>query len=341
MRQIAAFIRRMKIPCVVIGCGLQANTSAQIDAGFPFDAAAKELVSAVLEKSAMLGLRGELTAKYLQKLGFAPERHFTVTGCPSMFTRGLHLPAPRVGGLTEKSRISINTKLKQPRQINELMTRAIAAHPEYHLVSQMPDELALLRYGMPVIGNSLPGRDGNRFYPRTDMHSAVRTGRATAFLSARAWHEYMREKDFSFGSRIHGNIAAVLSGTPALVITTDTRTEELCRYHNIQFMPAAEVKSGMDIRDIYEKRDFGSVQRGHAERFAHFVDFLNANSLIHAYAEDPAVRETPFDRAVAQLPLSGRLTYEPVSLQRRLQGAYAAKAFAGKVRRKILRKIKG
>ena len=98
------FVKKLKIPCVVIGVGLQADDISQIGKGFPFDAAVKEFVSAVLDRSAMLGLRGEITGDYLASLGFKAEQHFTVTGCPSMYSRGARLPALRTGARPARDR---------------------------------------------------------------------------------------------------------------------------------------------------------------------------------------------------------------------------------------------
>lgn len=340
LRPLTEFVRRLKIPCIVVGCGLQADSLEQMRAGLPFDADAKDFISTVLDHSAMLGLRGEMTGEYLKKLGFVSEQHFTVTGCPSMYSRGLALPQPRVSELTRDSRISVNTRLKQDRSLHALLDKAINDHPNYHLVFQKKEEFALLRYGVPVVANTFAAKDNNGYYPRTELHPAVRQGRAIGFVNAHAWHNYMLQKDFSFGSRIHGNIAAVLSGTPAFVFTTDTRTEELCRYHNIQFMPAAQVREGMDIRDIYEKADFADVNRGHEERFRHFVDFLNANGLEHIYKDSLAPDDVLFDRAIARLPDWGRVQYEGVSLAQRLRGGYAYGTIVKKVKQKTVKMAK-
>ena len=324
LKDLTGFVRQLKIPCVVVGCGVQADSFAQLSEKLPFDEDAKAFVSAVLDRSAMLGLRGEMTAQYLKKLGFVPEKHFTVTGCPSLYTWGADLPEVRLSEMTKDSRISVNTRMKQRKALHQLLGRAIAEHPEYHLVLQKKDELALIRYGVPIFSSASAEKEGNGYYPRNLRHEAVRQGRAIGFVSARDWHDYLREKDFSFGSRIHGNIAAVVSGTPAFVFTTDTRTEELCRYHNIQYMPATQVQEGADIRDIVDRADFTSVHRGHAERFSHYLDFLNANSLPHIYRDTLHPQNVPFDRAEAMLPAGeGVCTGGNVSMADRFKGGYA------------------
>lgn len=304
LKPMTDMIRRLTIPCVVIGCGLQADSIEEMRAGFPFDEDVKDFVSAVLDKSALLGLRGEFTAEYLRRLGFAPERHFTVIGCPSLFLNGPVMPQPKPKPIDRGTRFSINTRMVQNPALNGMIAAAEAEFPDYHLVLQMQRELSMIAYGEPnPVSN--PGRDATGFYPFSARHRDVRNGRAIGFTEARAWFEYMKGIDYSFGSRIHGNISAVINGVPAFVFTSDTRTEELCRRANIAHMPLDQLKSPARIQDILEKADFAAVCRGHRERFDHYVDFLNQNGLPHIYMESPNPARVPFDEAMARLPVNG------------------------------------
>ena len=304
LKPLAALVRRLKIPCAVVGIGLQATRPEQIREGFPFDDEVREFVDAVLEKSALLGLRGEYTAEYLQRLGYAPERHFTVIGCPSLYVNGAKLPEPRVAPITPATRFSINTISRQPAAMNGLIRQTQRQYPDFHLVLQEQRELSMLAFG--TVG-ALPGKDGDRtgFYPYTPLHRDVRGDRAIGFTEARSWFDYMKGVDYSFGSRLHGNLAAVIAGTPAFVFTSDLRTEEICRYNNIPHMPVDALKAGTDIRDLLEQADFKGVCRDYDKRFAHFVDFLNLNGISHIYQETPEPEAVPFDLAMARLPMGG------------------------------------
>lgn len=89
----------------------------------------------------------------------------------------------------------------------------------------------------------------------------------------------MRSIDFSIGTRIHGNIAAVLAGTPAYIIAANSRVLELAEYHNIPHIAVNEFDFSKPVRDIYEETDFSVVNKGHKERYENFVDFLKVNGL--------------------------------------------------------------
>lgn len=85
LRNLTKLIKRLTIPCVVVGVGLQTKYEPKKEMKYAFDTDVKNFVEAVLEKSKTLGVRGEITALYLKKLGFN-ESKIEVIGCPSMFT---------------------------------------------------------------------------------------------------------------------------------------------------------------------------------------------------------------------------------------------------------------
>ncbi len=304
LRALADMIRGLKIPCVVIGCGLKTKSPENIKKGFPFDDDVRAFMDAVLDKSALVGLRGEYTADYLQRLGYVPERHFTVIGCPSMFLNGPVMPEPRVRPIDENTRLSINTRMTQNPALSAMIRSAEARFPDYHLVLQVRSELAMIAYGVPNLVKGAE-RDTTGFYPNFSWHRDVRNGRAIGFTEARTWFDYMKNVDYCFGSRIHGNITAVINGVPSYVFTTDTRMEELCRWSNINYMHANDVTDGMDIRDILEKTDFASVCRGHRQRFDHYVDFLDKNGLPHIFQNGESPERAPLDAALEKLPMGG------------------------------------
>ena len=75
--------------------GLQAETEdGNFD--FSFNQTAKNFIDAVLQKSKIIGIRGEYTAKYLEYLGYRRNIDFMIIGCPSMYSFGLNLP--RISG---------------------------------------------------------------------------------------------------------------------------------------------------------------------------------------------------------------------------------------------------
>jgi hypothetical protein len=81
------------------------------------------------------------------------------------------------------------------------------------------------------------------------------------------------------GSRIHGNISALLAGVPAVVIVHDSRTLELARYHEIPYIMAADVCQFTRIDETFRTADFANFNSGARIRFDIYKTFLSANGL--------------------------------------------------------------
>ena len=73
LKYITALVKKLTIPCIVIGVGIQAGVSGNKETSPDFDRTVSEFVKAVLKKSAMLGVRGEITAQYLKHLGYTQQ----------------------------------------------------------------------------------------------------------------------------------------------------------------------------------------------------------------------------------------------------------------------------
>ena len=60
-RYLTDLVERLTIPCVVIGIGIQRNLDSNIW-DYLYDDAAADFLRAVLKKSSIIGIRGEITA---------------------------------------------------------------------------------------------------------------------------------------------------------------------------------------------------------------------------------------------------------------------------------------
>ncbi len=287
------FVKKLKIPCCVIGVGIQRQLSNhRFSEYYKYNDEAREFVKAILEKSPMLGLRGEITAEFLKDLGFREEVDYTVIGCPSMFTWGDTLPQIKKTILTPESVVAFNSKTEfetidkyQPFLTFE--AQSMKAFPNMVYVQQQIDDIR-----MSYIDGMKPELVASKVY---DLNKAI------TFTNIPSWIKYFKDNvDFSFGSRIHGNVAAVLGGVPTLIVPFDQRVWELAKYHNIPMLLQEEIKEGETLFDLFERTDFESVHQGHKERFAHYHDFLHKTLGLdtiyeHTY-EDGVI---PYDKIAA------------------------------------------
>ena len=299
MQKITAVVKKLKIPCIVVGVGISVSLKRGLQTSYPFDDTVKEFVKAVLDKSAVIGTRGAFTSEYLKQLGFKEGSEHCVIGCPSMFWYGADLPQIEKKMLTEDSAVSINWKMDVPREIHEFMRGNIPYFHDLCYVPQVTDELRLMYYGIPfpegkyVIPKKYPGKVNHPWYCED---------RARGFINVKSWLEYMRKKDFSFGTRIHGNIAALLAGTPAFIVASDYRIRELAEYHEIPHINYNELEKSQNVFELYGQADYSGYNRGHRARFENYVGFLEQNGLDHIFQKNSET-VVPYDEKMDELSL--------------------------------------
>lgn len=83
--ELSSLIEKVEIPCVVVGIGVQ--TTIDGDLNLPCKDSTIRFINAVLNKSKVIGVRGQLTKDYLISIGIPSER-IEVIGCPSLYLNG-------------------------------------------------------------------------------------------------------------------------------------------------------------------------------------------------------------------------------------------------------------
>jgi len=327
LSRMTEVVEGLKIPVVVLGGGLQASLPYKPGVRRPQDETVTRFLKAVLDRSPKVGVRGEYTLDYLNRLGF---KDVEVIGCPSMFQHGLNLNVTkRAPSLDRDSRISINIT---PRiaQMGPIVMSHLERYPNLTYIGQEMDLLRLLLWGEKYPKFTVPND-----VPIDASHPIVRDGQTRFWVDPWPWMEFLRSQDFAFGTRIHGNIAAILAGTPAYVFGHDTRTLELARYFGIPNREMSAVPADIDAAQLYEEADFTELHAGHPERFARFFSYLEAHGLRHVFmdGEDPDA----FDRRISAIRFPPSVDLLSGSATRRRQRHVARRAhrLATKVRKLV------
>lgn len=321
--RLTKVLEGLKIPVVVLGAGLQ--SPLPYEGGVPrvFDDGVKAFARAALDRSASIGVRGEYTQDYLQRLGF---RDVEVIGCPSMYLRGDQLSVTKkVPTLTPNSRIAINLT-RRVSAMGPIVASHVERYPNLRYIAQENETLRLLLWREDVY-NSPPGY----LMPSRVDHPLIRDDKTRLFLDPWPWLEYMRGFDFSFGNRIHGNIVGLLAGTPSYVLAHDTRTLELARYFQIPHREAPGLAPDTDAAELYEEADYGPMIAGHAERFRTFIDYVERHGLHHIF--EPGEDLAKFDRQVAEVDYPPAVRLKPRSIVRR------ARRRTGRVVRRVKARV--
>ena len=296
LRNYTKLIKKLKIPVYVIGVGLRAPFEPKLDESFEFDNEVKEFVKAVLEKSSIIGVRGEITSEYLSRLGFQEGIDHMAIGCPSMYSFGSEL-AIRETAITPESLVCVNSSRLSPNNVLDFITKSTKEFSNHYFIPQWLKELRMTYLGFPEIqksGNNYPGKMSDEVY----VNNRVRY-----FLNVPTWLDFLSKADLAFGARLHGNIAATIAGTPSILIPKDGRMRELTEYHHLTHIWAKDIKEDTSIWDVIEKADFHQVSKYQAANFDRFIDFLNKNNIDHIYKEGYQPSHIPFNDKLSNVHL--------------------------------------
>lgn len=304
LERMAAFIEQLTIPVSILGVGVQGSLDFKADELKPIEPIVKRFVRAVLDHGPSIGVRGEITASYLEGLGF---RDVEVIGCPSLFVEGDRLEVTRrVDRIEPQSRLAITighgTASPHAERLTAFIDRQVTRYPGLVHIGQDRSTLELLVEGR-VRPNTL------RAWPHMPVpasHPLLEPGRVRFYIEPWPWIADLRDFDFAFGTRIHGNLAALIAGTPAFVLAHDARTLELARHFEVPHLRVTDLPADADAADLYARADLGPLLRGHAGRWERFAAYLERHGLRHSFLDpDDAAA---FDRRIASVRYPGAIT---------------------------------
>jgi len=293
--RIANLVKKLKIPCIVIGVGLRASINANIDKGFKFDDVVKYFINSILEKSAMLGLRGENTGKYLKHLGYKEDKDFMVIGCPSMYTYGNKLKHSKLK-LTENSKISVNASVLSETKVLNFLNKILDEYKNSFFVPQRISELKTLYLGEKYIHTQ-----NKPMYPTKISDKIYQENRVKFFTHQNTWQNFLEQMDLSIGGRLHGNIAAILAGIPTIILPHDSRMSELVNYHHLPCITSDKLIATDSLPDILNKVDFSDMHNYHNENFNRYKKFLKLNNLNTIFENSDYIEQAPLDIALSKL----------------------------------------
>ncbi len=292
-KRLTAVVNKLKIPCHIIGVGIRAPYN-YIDKGitFDYDDVAYDFFKAILNKSPMIGVRGEITADYLKKIGFLPEKDFTVIGCPSFYCYGDEIKTKPLE-ISNDMKIAFNNNVISGEKVQKFLRRICSDYEDYYYFPQRIDELKTL-----YLGNNYKFKSKCEGYPDTAFDELYLKDKVKFYLNVYDWLDKLSQMDLSIGPRLHGNVAAILAGTPALWIAHDARMREIIDYHNLPHINHSDLNEDDTVSDILRKVDFEDISVGHKKRFEHYVDFLNKIGVDNIFKDYKNPELSAFDKRI-------------------------------------------
>lgn len=271
LQLLAEIVGACELPIAVIGLGAQAGigaTSAHIPKG------TASFLHKLGEKSAVIGARGDFTHKILTDFGLT---NVHAIGCPSNFIN----TSPTLGAELEDklhhsciSRIALNFDLtgrvaphvhtfvrwltsssSQTSTAESLNTSGLGG---FFIVQNPIEAIHLARNEFSRVSQEYLEQANKVLCPDIDTASflAFCSTHIQSFYDAEAWMAYLSTCDLSLGSRLHGNMLAIATGTPAVMIPHDSRTSELVNTLMVPYAPLNSLKEDMTISNFLEAVTF-------------------------------------------------------------------------------------
>lgn len=333
----ADLIERLDVPVTVVGIGAQLRLKDVRDGSFrpsrvtgvtaseaqiaEHEAAARRFVSSVLDRSASIGVRGEISKGYLQHLGFPADR-VDIIGCPSLFMWGPDFQMPEKDvKLSRRSRLSLSFDHRIDATA-DLLDRTITDYPRSVVYMQ-----ETIGARMVITGDETrPEWNGDPRFPVQRSHRAFGQHRIEYCPTAWSWIRHLEDYDFAYGPRLHGTVAATLAHTPAHLLVHDSRTLEVAEHHHLPHTLIEDLTPDSSTAEIATRQDYSAFNASYRENFGRFTAFLERNGLQTGY-DTPGAALAAFDESLkparrAQVVRSAQQTRPP--WRRRLRTAVRA-----------------
>lgn len=307
LKGLTRLVRALKCPSYVIGVGVSASAEEKFAEGcFGFEEEAKDFCDAVLEKSGQIGVRGAETGRFLELLGYKEGKDFRIIGCPSMYTFGRHL---KIRDTVKSPDCKCAVNMSHAPEGRDFIEKAIKQFRAPIYVPQLMTELQTLYWGTDFkdyitdpaeLEAKLAEQPEDLYFPETLDDPFYAEDRVRFFVNVNDWVDFMKTRDFVFGTRLHGNITAVIAGTPSLMMAKDTRMRELAEFHGLTAVDVNDLEKYRDIWELIGSVDYHRPEAKQAANFDNYLDFLHANGLKTIYDDDPDRTDAPMDELIKQ-----------------------------------------
>ncbi|MDD6401196.1 MAG: polysaccharide pyruvyl transferase family protein [Lachnospiraceae bacterium] len=255
------------MPIYVVGVGIQAGIDESMkELAKKIHYPVYQFVNAIYKSGGELGVRGYYTKELLDII--YPQNTAVVIGCPSLYVNGPEFEISNYKVDRKDFSYLVNGRLFD---MERPFLRINAKKYKHMYIDQ--HEFGDLIYAIDKIDKSeLTKEKLIDRYTETALVEFAK-GNVKHFFDLPLWKKECSKYSFSFGRRIHGNIAAIISGTPALLNYSDRRTEEIAKYFNIP-TTCFRYDREDDIYDLYLETDYSSFNRTYKENYKKFKEFL-------------------------------------------------------------------
>lgn len=278
---IADLIEPTNLPICIVGLGAQADIDEKKIPVLP--AGTERMMKLISERSSQISVRGTFSAEVLNHYGI---KNVVVTGCPSLLLAGEVAPSIRRFDLSQKQEISIGSTRHGFNPTDDFQRyfymQAIKHDLDIVLQSELSDMyFALGRLNNAEILERATACCSDFYQERAEIVSPYLQRHAKVFFDLNQWLDYMSGKSLYVGTRVHGVIASLLSGTPAILVCHDSRTEEMAHSLHLPHVLCRDIDTtrDLDFMSLYQEEKQAEFEASYAKYRDTFHNFFQGNGL--------------------------------------------------------------
>jgi len=231
--EIGALVEELKCDVYCVGAGLQDDIPADLSLLEPD---LQHLLRVLNDKARLLGVRGHQTERWLRAAGISRAQ---AIGCPSMFVYPRNIstlrPPKKIDRIISAGHMTPSDMAsKTSSRARDLLKAFDGVKASYVFQGEIRNFKAIAgklfvydeatsRLNATVVSNAIRKASG--------LESPFST--YYSFNEVGAWRQACLRYNAYVGDRIHGGVAAMQAGVPALVLYQDARVAELVDYHGI------------------------------------------------------------------------------------------------------------
>ncbi|TGD75661.1 polysaccharide pyruvyl transferase family protein [Mangrovimicrobium sediminis] len=267
VQRYADIVEKLQMKVIVVSLGLSDYVQPG-EENYPLHTSVCRILDIAAESSTWIGVRGPYTASVLHRNGY---KDVLPIGCPTIYWNlGRDFPiADKVG------------PVHKPLVV-------------YHKTLAV-DPAALLQ-GMPLLGQDFQdqaiftddlGEDTRLLEMERKFYDTLEDGKsALAAVRDRGifpagfddWFNTIGGHDFVFGPRLHGCIAALIQGVPAVLAYRDLRTREMIEVFNFPSV-TYDTLASHTLTSLASSVNFARFRKTYAERYDNYCAFISENGL--------------------------------------------------------------
>lgn len=261
LERFTGTLKKIKIPVHLVGLGAQSDNLYSMDFLEHNIKYYENFLKEISDKGGQIGVRGYFTAECLEKMGLC-NNQFDIIGCPSMYLKGEKLKIDRKPVNIDNFQVAINGfRAWNDYKFHEWMRKYNAVficQDEFYKLLYEPSKLTWKEY------QYLEDDEWITFY----LNNKIKL-----YGDFSSWYYSIKKYDFSFGCRVHGNIAAILSGVPAYIDEFDSRSREIAEFFDIP----GEIFYGdfPDPYELYLKADYSKFNNNITTKYIKFQKFMH------------------------------------------------------------------